>query len=970
MNASHHPNASLKPAMFPRRPFLRGAGITLFTLLAFIPGPTAIRAAEPGPALKALGATYGKSWAFKEPYLSLKTDAPLSEDAWKEIAALGTKAAYIGGKGIDDAAVARFAKMGMEGLAFDGTGITDAGLAAFKDAKLTKLSLGHALALKGSGAAALAGHPTLKELSIGGTGFGDVGMPHIASIKGLTRLQLNHDQITDAGLAALAHHPALESLMFSPQMTPRLTAASLATVATLKALKELTINDTVLTYEGGLKLLKTLPALQKLTLGKVGLSDADLAKLKADLPKVDIKFTPAEAGAVEKWQQQFQKTKPKGAALPPVNPPSVAPSTPPPAPDPATLIAPAPITLPPNVTANFAASIQPLLKDHCYKCHGADKQKGDVNLEEYRSAMAVADDPVIWNKVIDVIRSGEMPPSKEPKMADAAREKLSGAVEETLTASLLARGPEPGPPIIRRLTHSEYRRSVRDLLAVDFDVAGAVGMPEDPIGKGYDNLADALKIPPALTEKYLAAADEVLAKLFGDGAKRGTAPAPGASIAQMFRTATTPQASSQLARTLIGRFLPRAYRRPVTAEEVARYGTIFDRALAQRKTPTDAFRHMFKAVLLSPNFLFRIEEDRATAGSTKPYRVSDHELASRLSYFIWASIPDPDLNAVAVQGKLSNPAVLDAQVKRMLADPKAKALSEDFAAQWLQLRRLAEARPTTEFFPTFNDELKDAMRQEAMLFFDTLRTENRPITALLDADFTFVNGPLAEHYGIEGIKGAQMQRVALKPEQHRGGLLAMGGVLAMNSHTFRTSPTQRGKYVLEVVLGTPPPPPPNNVGQIEDAAKKGEVKTFRELLTQHATDANCQGCHQRIDPLGFGLDNYDAIGRWRSSTPDQPLDTAGVLPNGEKFDGPVELKKVLAGKRDRFVENVCEQMLTYALGRELKPYDKPVVKEIATALAKDGYKFSTLVSAVVKSFPFQHRKNAATPNQTASLSNP
>ena len=926
-----------------------------------------------GPALTALGAQHGKSWAFKEPYLSLKTDAPLSEEAWKEIAALGTKAAYIGGKGIDDAAVARLVKMGMEGLAFDGTGITDAGLAAFKDAKLTKLSLSHALALKGSGAAALAGSATLKELSIGGTGFGDAGMPHVASIRGLTRLQLNHDQVTDAGLAALANHPALESLMFSPQMTPRLTDASLATVATLRALKELTINDTVLTYDGGLKLLKSLPNLQKLTFGKVGISDADLAKLKADLPKVEIKFTPAEADAVEKWRQQFQKMKPAGATLPPVT------TAPAPAlktePKPGVPVAPqasaaAPITLPANVSANFAASIQPLLKDHCYKCHGAEKQKGDLNLEEYKSAKAIADDPVIWNKVIDAIRSGEMPPAKEPKMPDATREKLAGAVEETLTAALLARGPEPGPPIIRRLTHSEYRRSVRDLLAVDFDVAGAVGMPEDPIGKGYDNLADALKIPPALTEKYLAAADEVLAKLFGDGAKRGSPVPPGASIAQMFRAAANPQAAGALARTLISRFLPRAYRRPVTAEEVARYGMIFDRAIAQRKTPTEAFRHMFKAVLLSPNFLFRIEEDRAAAGSVKPYRVSDCELASRLSYFIWASIPDPELNAAAAQGKLSDPAVLDAQVKRMLADPKAKALSEDFAAQWLQLKLLAEARPTVEFFPTFNDALKDAMRQETVLFFDTLRAENRPITALLDADFTFVNEPLAEHYGIAGIKGPQMQRVALKPEQHRGGLLGMGSVLAMTSHTFRTSPTQRGKYVLEVLLGTPPPPPPNNVAQIEDAAKNGEVRNFRELLAQHATDANCAGCHARIDPLGFGLDSFDAIGRWRVSTPDQPLDTAGVLPGGEKFDGPAELKKVLAGKRDRFVDNVCEQMLTYALGRQLQPYDRPVVKEIAAALAKDGYKFSTLVSGVVKSFPFQHRKNAATPNQTASLSHP
>ncbi len=563
-----------------------------------------------------------------------------------------------------------------------------------------------------------------------------------------------------------------------------------------------------------------------------------------------------------------------------------------------------------------------------------------------------------------------MPPPKEPKMPDASRDKLASAVEDTLTAALLARGPEPGPPIIRRLTHGEYRRSVRDLLSVDFDIASAVGMPEDPIGKGYDNLADALKIPPALTVKYLAAADEVLAHLFGDGAKPGSPPPPGASIAQMFRTAPNPQAASQLARTLMGRFLPRAYRRPVTVQEVARYGAIFDRALAQRKTPTDAFRFMFKAVLLSPNFLFRIEEDRAAPGSTQAYRVSDYELASRLSYFIWASLPDPELIAVATQGKLSDPTVLEAQVRRMLADPKGKALSEEFAVQWLHLKTLAEARPTTEFFPTFNDDLKDAMRQEAVLFFDTLRTENRPITTLLDSDYTFVNECLAENYGIPGIKGPQMRRVTLQPDEHRGGLLGMGAVLSMTSHTFRTSPTQRGKYVLEVILGTPPPPPPNNVAQIEDAANKADVKTFRELLAQHATDATCASCHNRIDPLGFGLDNYDAIGRWRVATAEQPLDTGGVLPSGESFDGPAELKKVLAGKRDRFVDNLCEQMLTYALGRQLQPYDRPVVREVATTLAKDGYKFDTLVVAVAKSFPFQHRKNAATVNPTASLSPP
>jgi hypothetical protein len=954
-------------------------------ILASLLCAATLSAADLGPALTALGAKYQKSWAFKDiPYLALKTDAPLSEDAWKEIAALGPKAAFLEGKGIDDAAAARFVKLGLEGLSFNGAAVTDAGLAVFKDAKLTKLGIAHALDFKGTGATALQGHPTLKEISIGGTAFGDVGMPAVASIKGLVRLQLNHDRVTDAGLAALANHPTLEWLMFSPNMSTGITDASLATVATLKALTDLTINDTVLTYDGGLKLLKGLPNLQHLTFGKVGISEADLAKLKADLPKVEIKFTPADPAAVEKWLENYRKLKP-GASIGPIAPAQATVTTPTapadagsatgksPLPEqrqPASKVAPGAVALSPEVLAGFAAKIEPLLKEHCYKCHGTEKQKGDVNLEEYKSATAIAGDEETWNKVIDVLRGGDMPPSKEPKMEEAAREKLAAAVEDTLTAALLARGPEPGPPIIRRLTHGEYRRSVRDLLNVDFDIAGAVGMPEDPIGKGYDNLADALKIPPALTEKYLAAADEVLARLFGDGAKPGSPPPPGASIAQMFRGATTMQTADQLARGLMARFLPRAYRRPVTAEEINRYGTIFDKALAQRMTPTQAFRLMFKAVLLSPNFLFRIEEDRAAAGTAQAYRVSDCELASRLSYFIWASLPDAELIAAATQGKLSDPATLEAQVRRMLADPKARALSEEFAAQWLRLKNLDEARPTQEFFPTFNDELKEAMRQEAILFFDTLRTENRPITALLDADYTFVNERLAENYGIPGIKGRQMQRVALQPDEHRGGLLGMGAVLSMTSHTFRTSPTQRGKYVLEVILGTPPPPPPNNVAQIEDAAKKADVKTFRELLAQHATDANCAGCHRRIDPLGFGLDNYDAIGRWRVSTKEQPLDTTGVLPSGESFEGPAGLKKVLAGKRDRFVDNVCEQMLTYALGRQLQAYDRPVVREISAAVAKDNFKFATLVTAVAKSFPFQYRKNAVTTTTTASLSHP
>jgi hypothetical protein len=343
------------------------------------------------------------------------------------------------------------------------------------------------------------------------------------------------------------------------------------------------------------------------------------------------------------------------------------------------------------------AQVQAVMKEHCYKCHGAEKQKGDVNLEEFKDASAIAKEPEIWAKVVDVLRGGDMPPSKEPKMEDNSRDLLAGWVEQTLDAAIIAKGPDPGPPMIRRLTHAEYRRAVRDLFGIDFDSAGAVGMPEDPVGRGYDNLAVALKIPPALTEKYVSAADETLARLFDPKAQGNNL--AGAINAQLRARGASPAQMRETARALMSRLLPRAYRRPVGADETARYVALFDAAIAQRKAPAEAFRFMFKAVLLSPNFLFRVEPDRA--GATQPYHVNDLDLASRLSFFLWSSIPDDELLALASQGKLSDPATLRAQVTRMLASPKAKALAEDFAAQWLQLKKLAEARPTIEFFPTF-----------------------------------------------------------------------------------------------------------------------------------------------------------------------------------------------------------------------------------------------------------------------------
>jgi hypothetical protein len=326
-------------------------------------------------------------------------------------------------------------------------------------------------------------------------------------------------------------------------------------------------------------------------------------------------------------------------------------------------------------------------------------------------------------------------------------------------------------------------------------------------------------------------------------------------------------------------------------------------------------------------------------------------------------MPDTELDSLVDQQKLSDPATLDKQIKRMLADPKAKSLTDGFAEQFLQLKKLASARPSTEFFPMFNGELKRAMHDETAMFFDKLREEDRSVLDLLDSDYTYLNESLAKHYGIAGVKGSQMRRVMLKPENHRGGLLGMGSVLALTSHTSRTSPTLRGKYVLDVIFGQPPDPPPANAGQFKDEGNRKDPKTFREKMAQHAADPSCASCHKKMDPLGYALENFNAVGAWRERDGERPVDNSGTLPGGEKFTGFAGLKKVVHAHQDDFVSNITAQMLVYALGRELDYYDDCAVKEVKDAMAGDGYKFSALVSGIVKSYPFQYRKTASAPIQ-------
>ena len=614
-----------------------------------------------------------------------------------------------------------------------------------------------------------------------------------------------------------------------------------------------------------------------------------------------------------------------------------------------------------DAAVSFAKDIRPLLEAHCFKCHNAEKHQGGVDFSKVTDEASVTKQRKLWRAALAQVGAQQMPPEDAKPLAPAQREQLLnwlGRVAKVDCTDPVNR--DPGPALVRRLNRAEYNLTLRDLVGLEFDAGEQVGMPDDGVVTGFDNVAAALNLPPTLLEKYFAAADKILDRVFSvaltnspvklDGNKKKEA--QKAHDALVFVKPGGDLSARDAARQVIAKFARRAYRRPLADAELERLLKIYDRTAATGFEP--AIRAAFKPVLISPHFLLRIEQARAQSGGSA--HVNDHELAVRLSYFLWSSLPDEELAALADQGKLSDPVVLEQQVKRMLTDPKARALTDQFAVQWLQLGKLANARPSTEFFPTFTSNLRRAMREEPTLFFEHLRTADRSVLELLDADYTFANADLAKHYGLAPIEGAQLRRVSLRPEDHRGGLLGMGAVLAMTSHTHRTSPTQRGKYVLDVIFGTPPPPPPANASQLKEEKNKKDPKSFREQLAQHASDATCAGCHKKMDPLGFALDNYDAIGSWRESKPENPLDTTGRLPTGEKLTGAADLKQVILKRRDEFVRNLTGQLLAYALGRELEFFDECPVNEIQAGLVKEEFRFSALVLGVVKSLPFQHRR--------------
>ena len=410
----------------------------------------------------------------------------------------------------------------------------------------------------------------------------------------------------------------------------------------------------------------------------------------------------------------------------------------------------------------------------------------------------------------------------------------------------------------------------------------------------------------------------------------------------------------EYARKLLAKFASRAYRRPVTNEEADRLVAIYDLARKYKEPFERGIQLGVQAALVSPNFLFRAEID-PKSNPTASRALNGYELASRLSYFLWSSMPDDRLLMFAADGSLANPAILSEEVRRMLKNAKAKALADNFAEQWLTLRKLSIIQPDPARFPDFTPALKSAMETETKLFFSAVVEHDRSVLDFIEGKFSYLNGPLARHYGIPNVSGNEFRKVALS-DPARAGILTHGSVLTVTSNPTRTSPTKRGKWILEQILGTPPPPPPPGVDVLAGDSKDISATTLREKMELHRTKPECASCHSKMDPLGFGLEQFDAVGSFRGAEDGKLIDASGVLPDGRKFTGPAQLRSLLMQDKELFVKALSEKLLTYALGRGLSFSDKCFVDEVALATQKKGYKFSAMVEAIVNSEPFRMRR--------------
>jgi uncharacterized protein DUF1588/uncharacterized protein DUF1587/uncharacterized protein DUF1592/uncharacterized protein DUF1585/uncharacterized protein DUF1595 len=681
---------------------------------------------------------------------------------------------------------------------------------------------------------------------------------------------------------------------------------------------------------------------------------------------------------------------------------------------------------------HFHERVEPILESHCYSCHGYGERKGGHAFDEFKSDGALVGDKKLWLAVLKNVRAGLMPPRAEERLTTDETRQLFDWVELE-EFGVDPADPDPGRVTLRRLNRVEYRNTIHDLMGVDYDTSDE--FPADDAGYGFDNVGDALSVSPLLMEKYLNAAEAIVAEAVPTSKAASFIVKAGTQYKRFFPQGPAPSDGAKrdaYAREVLSAFARRAYRRPVDTGTIDRLAAL---AKVAYESPGQTFEggigQAMIAVLSSPRFLFRVEDAAAGSEGQRFPMIDDYALAARLSYFLWSTMPDRELTALAERGELR--AKMAGQVERMIKDPRSKALSDNFAGQWLRARDIEsmeiepigalglqgqleklerevwrlrnerrrkagkpeypapgdkgsasaskdkaksdsddnwqerekvreEHRRLSALSGMFTPELRRAMREETVAYFDYVARENRSVTELIDSNYTFVNETLAKHYGIEGVRGNETRRVELPAGSPRGGVLTQGAVLAVTSNPSRTSPVKRGLFVLDNILGYPAPPaPPPNVPILEVARDSihDHEPTIRESQELHRRAPLCKACHARMDPLGLALENFNAMGMWRESEQGLPIDASGELMTGEKFSGIRELKTIIKDKhRLDFYRCLSEKLLTYALGRGLECYDEHTVDEVVAKLDLGQGKFSALVMGIVESVPFQKQRRA------------
>ena len=611
----------------------------------------------------------------------------------------------------------------------------------------------------------------------------------------------------------------------------------------------------------------------------------------------------------------------------------------------------------------------PLLDKNCYSCHNTGKTKGGVNLENYKEKDRVIKNGQLWLKVVDQIKTRAMPPKSEGHLSEKEYTTLVDGINGILQTSLEEKNP--GRVVIRRLSHNEYHYTMLDLLQVDFDARNY--FPSDGSGGGgFDNQGGALFFTPLKLERYYDAADSIMSQVYHDESLwRKVVPVVYTHtwyerlfnwVLSLFSDNFTRfNAPETAAEKVIVPFATKAYRRFLKDDEKTKLMDLFSKVYAGKDSIADPRRfnesiaETFKTVLISPNFLYRVEEEPEKEGA---YPLSDFEVASRLSYFLWSSMPDQELFDLAYAEKLHDTAVLDAQVRRMLADPKAKRFAETFSSQWLGITKLIDDQPIVDpkKYPRFDMPLRQALYRETVEYFYYVLTGSKNLLDLISSNYTFVNEELADYYGIEGVKGNKFQKTVLT-DSSRGGVLGMGSVLSTTSFPLRTSPVTRGKWVLEQLLGISPPPPPPVVAELTEDPTAHSQLGLKKILLRHRSDPACQSCHVKMDPLGYGLENFDPVGKWRTSYGEAPVDAGGVMVDGSTFNGPAELKRLLLKEKQKIARNFSSKILSYALGRSTVFADEPALRRLDACLLENNFNPQLFLIEIVKSYPFLMKTN-------------